>query len=155
MLFTQPFCHCAKQCVQLAFLFYFTVRASKPPVHVPRTVFCVLSMLSKSRPRGIPSATFHFWLNSLEALFVYSIVSVWGCGRALCVCVCPLYIGQLNDLDLGAPSIAFNTTPLNYLCQVLLLTSSINSSSVHFETSTHAQTIQIKSYSYVKRVGII
>lgn len=83
------------------------------PAHVLWIMFYVLPVLLKTRPRGMPSATFCLWLNSLERLFVCSFVSVWGRGCALCVRVCLLYIGQLSDLGLGASSIAFNTAPLN------------------------------------------
>lgn len=62
---------------------------------------------------GIPSASFCLWSPSLQRLFVYSFVSFWRCG-CLCVCVSVLQIGQLSDLDLRAPSMAFSTNPQNH-----------------------------------------
>lgn len=62
-----------------AFLFFhFTIGASKA---LCSWTILLSAMLLKVGPCGIPSLTFHFVLNSLEALFVHSLFT-------LCVCVC-------------------------------------------------------------------
>lgn len=97
-------------------------------------------MLLKTRPCGIPSATFCLWFNRLEGCFVCSFVSVRGCGCALCACVCLLYMGQLSDLGLRAPLDSFQYNLVELLCQLHPLTSSNSPSSAHYGTLTHVKT---------------
>ena len=93
-LWTLPTYHCVLN--HFVTVFYFTSGASNPSRP------CVVDAVENG-------AIFGSWLNSF---FVYSFVSVWGCGCLciVCLCVCLLWVGQLSDLDLRAPSVAFNTT---------------------------------------------
>lgn len=113
LLFTQSLCRCAKQCMQLSFFLFYNWGIESFLLMCRRACCICCRCCWKPGPVASPLKPLFLWLNSLERLFVCSFVSVWGCGCALCLCVCLLYIGQLSDLDLRAPYIAFNTTPLN------------------------------------------
>lgn len=142
-LFTQPFCHCAKQCVQLSCFSFYNWGIKSFQLMCCR--WCSVCCRCCGALGPVASPLQHFVCGRMVN-FEYrdSFVSFWGCGCLCIVRMCASVANRTIEWPRPRGSVhSFQYNPAELLCQVLPLTSSISSPSTHSVTSTHIEPIQL------------